>query len=336
MAGTGEPRNLNRAEHRDTMEAKQIVVPSSECDYKELCRQLREVLGNLHYSTNKCVACGWIASDDDNWEKCTECGNSICQSCWDEARQEAGEEARDDEWPVLCEGCYEEGGSENPTTEACGCVETKDGWLCDGCGHRRCEVCCLYCPCHQDGSPGQDPPCPSCDAIVPANYCDYDYDNRLGAEPCSLCVCASIIGGTTWYCLTHDDLVESADTGGPFWKHETCALDREPGSVRILAEQKYPILAGTRAWNRNLPRARDWSLCTPYSSDSASLALKDTAPRVLSSVAAIEVVLEFAGGEVEAQIVANGDEPKLDDRPVVAMTVRTTVRTTRTSAMGTQ
>jgi hypothetical protein len=193
------------------MEAKQIVVPSSECDYKELCRQLREVLGNLHYSTNKCVACGWIASDDDNWEKCTECGNSICQSCWDEARQEAGEEARDDEWPVLCEGCYEEGGSENPTTEACGCVETEDGWLCDGCGH---------------------------------------------------------------------------------WR--------------------------------------------PYSSDSASLVLRDIAPRVSPSVAAIEVVLEFAGGEVEAQIVANGDEPKLDDRPVVAMTVRTTVRTTRTSAMGTQ
>jgi hypothetical protein len=89
------------------MSARRVAV-SEECDYEELCEHLREILGNLHCSTHKCCACGWIGHVENDWGACADCGRRLCGTCVGEAL--AGPQTgTDDGQEVVCEGCATDG-----------------------------------------------------------------------------------------------------------------------------------------------------------------------------------------------------------------------------------
>lgn len=63
---------------------QKVVIPTQKPQYFDIVKNLRSILSNLHWCACTCSTCGWVAHEDDRWYGCADCGNRVCELCYDE------------------------------------------------------------------------------------------------------------------------------------------------------------------------------------------------------------------------------------------------------------
>ncbi len=92
----GQSFNSNQRLNNEVENMRRI--PSRECNPHDIIGLLRDVLEELHYSTNVCECCLWVAHETENWRQCHKCEEYICSNCH-------GQSANQDD-SILCPKCY--------------------------------------------------------------------------------------------------------------------------------------------------------------------------------------------------------------------------------------
>jgi hypothetical protein len=60
-----------------------FVVPKTECDYRNLCKHLVEILVENNIEMITCASCGWeTAADIGDFTCCDQCDTDLCSSCY--------------------------------------------------------------------------------------------------------------------------------------------------------------------------------------------------------------------------------------------------------------
>lgn len=90
------------------------VARSRKADPCGIITKLRDMLEELHCSTDACAACDWVAHEDDEWASCARCKARVCEDC----AREAGESCAASDHVLICEECARDPAEDQPESDA--------------------------------------------------------------------------------------------------------------------------------------------------------------------------------------------------------------------------
>jgi hypothetical protein len=98
------------------------------CNKNEVISHLRDVLGNLHWSSRECIDCEWV-DHQDKFQRCRVCDEWSCEDC---------QETHDKNCGVECIECKTVHCRASINVSQC---EVCEAWLCDDCIDKHQEEC---------------------------------------------------------------------------------------------------------------------------------------------------------------------------------------------------
>lgn len=100
----------------------------SPCNKSAVISHLRDVLGNLNWSSHECINCEWI-DHEDKFHRCEVCEEWFCEDCQETHTENCG---------VECFGCKTVHCRASASMNKCDVCEE---WLCDDCINKHQAKC---------------------------------------------------------------------------------------------------------------------------------------------------------------------------------------------------